>query len=154
FKMTWHPNWNVYLDGVRQPVAMLSPGFPGVAIPAGRHRIEFRYEPGPLKPVLAVAGLLLAGLLGIAGRRFSFSPVYRIPARLAANARVAAGIAVLALPVVLPLFTSGVLTGHDAFEYFPRVVEAQQNFKHGIALLRWAPDLGHGYGQPLFIFRP
>src|SRR5262249_27574676 len=60
----------------------------------------------------------------------------------------------LAMPVALPLFTSGVLEGHDAYEYFPRVIEVHQNVSHQIVLPRWAPDLGRGFGQPLFIFRP
>ena len=50
--MTWHSNWSAYVDGARQPVVMLSPGFSGVALAPGRHHIEFRYEPGPWKPLL------------------------------------------------------------------------------------------------------
>ena len=67
---------------------------------------------------------------------------------------IAGGLAALALPVCIPLFTSDVLLGHDAFCYFPRLVEIHQNVTHGILLPRWAPDLGRGSGQPLFIFHP
>src|SRR5262249_16154984 len=56
--------------------------------------------------------------------------------------------------VILHLFSSGVLEGHDAYSYLPRLVEFHENVMHGILLPRWAPDLGRGYGQPLFIFRP
>jgi uncharacterized membrane protein len=38
--------------------------------------------------------------------------------------------------------------------YFPRLVEVHENITHGILLPRWAPDLGRGTGQPLFLFHP
>ena len=155
FKMTWHPNWKAYVDGAARPVAMLSPGFAAVAVEPGRHRVEFRYEPGWSKPVLAAAGLLVAALAGWLRRRGIVAPaLMRLPERVPEGLRIAAGIALLAAPVVLPLLTSSVLAGHDAFEYFPRVIEAHRNVTNGIVLFRWAPDLSHGYGQPLFIFRP
>jgi hypothetical protein len=56
FRVTWHPNWHVYVDGRRQPTMMLTPGFLGVPIGAGRHHVDCRYEPGPEKLVLAGAG--------------------------------------------------------------------------------------------------
>jgi hypothetical protein len=59
FKMTWHPNWKVYVDGKPEESAMLSPGFLGVPVSTGRHRIVCRYEPGALKLGLAIVGLLL-----------------------------------------------------------------------------------------------
>ena len=65
FSMTWHPNWRVDVDGRPQPTMMLSPGFLGVRIPAGRHRIECRYRPGPAKIVLTLAGLAVAIVAGI-----------------------------------------------------------------------------------------
>jgi len=69
FKMTWHPNWKVYIDGSPQQSAMLSPGFLGVPVPPGRHRIVCRYEAGALKLSLAILGLLLVAILGRAGHR-------------------------------------------------------------------------------------
>ena len=60
----------------------------------------------------------------------------------------------LSLPVCQPLFTTRQLSGHDAVEYFPRVVEFHENIRHGILLPRWAPDLSAGYGQPFFLFNP
>ena len=44
FKMTWHPNWQAYVDGRPQPSVMLSPGFSGVAVAPGHHTVEFRYQ--------------------------------------------------------------------------------------------------------------
>lgn len=58
FKMTWHPNWKAYLDGQARDTAMLSPGFVGVPVPAGRHLLQVRYEPGTWKLWMALAGLL------------------------------------------------------------------------------------------------
>jgi len=156
FKMTWHPNWKAYVDGVERSAVMLSPGYPAVEIGPGRHRIEFRYQPGPAKPVLAVAGLLLVLLLGFRGALIA--PAIEAAKGWAAAAprgsATAAGLVLLALPASMALFTNSVIWGHDAFCYFPRLVEVHQNLVNGILLPRWAPDLGHGYGQPLFEFHP
>jgi hypothetical protein len=151
FKMTWHPNWKAYVDGAARPVAMLSPGFSGVALPPGRHHVTFRYEPGRGKEVLALVGLLLVLLAGgLRGLRIPLGFAWRPSSRVA----TAGGLALLALPVCLRLFTGSLLAGHDAYCYFPRVVETHQNLVNGVLLPRWAPDLGHGYGQPLFVFHP
>ena len=69
-------------------------------------------------------------------------------------ARIAGGLATLALPVCVSLFTSKLSSGHDANEYLPRMVEFHENIAHGILLPRWAPDFSHGAGQPLFLFNP
>ena len=66
----------------------------------------------------------------------------------------AVGILALAVPVCFPLFTSQLPGGHDAFFYHPRLVEFHENITNWIFLPRWAPDLGAGAGQPLFIFSP
>jgi len=34
------------------------------------------------------------------------------------------------------------------------LVEFHENIRHGILLPRWAPDLSHGTGQPLFLYNP
>ena len=61
--MTWHPDWKAYVDGKPRHTAMLSPGFTGIPLEAGRHQVEMRYAPGPWKIELAVAGWCLALLL-------------------------------------------------------------------------------------------
>jgi hypothetical protein len=58
FKMTWHPNWQVYVDGVRKASFMVSPGFLGVPVSSGEHRVVCRYEAGFWSLALAVTGLL------------------------------------------------------------------------------------------------
>ena len=69
FKMTWHPNWKVYLDGVPVKAAMLSPGFLGVPVSAGRHHITCRYESGSLKVSVALVSLILIAILPRLRRR-------------------------------------------------------------------------------------
>src|SRR5207253_710366 len=83
------------------------------AAPPGRHRIEFRYEPGPLKPLLAFAGVLTVTLLGLFGPRLAPAFVTVRQWRIPHGSRVAAGLIALSLPVIVPLFSSGVLAGHD-----------------------------------------
>lgn len=151
-KITWHPNWHATVDGTPAETAMLSPGFIGVPVEAGHHVVDLRYEPEAWKSILAVAGLLIAGLAVFAERRaflpsFDFSlPKIRVAP--------AAGLVALALPVCLALATSKLPQGHDATEYLPRLVEFHQNVAHGILLPRWAPDLSRGTGQPFFLFNP
>ena len=78
FKMTWHPNWKVWIDDAPEPTMMLSPGFTGVSIPAGRHRVVCRYEPGWWKVTLALFGLMIAAAAifveRLTGRRTSGLP--------------------------------------------------------------------------------
>jgi len=60
----------------------------------------------------------------------------------------------LGFPVGLALLRSGMPAGHDAYEYLPRQVEFHENLRNGVLLPRWAPDLSHGNGEPLFLFSP
>ncbi|MBZ5677905.1 MAG: glycosyltransferase family 39 protein [Acidobacteriia bacterium] len=159
FKMTWHANWKAYIDGKPETTAMLSPGFIGVSVPAGRHDIVMRYEPDIHKGLWGIAGLIGVLLLLVCERRGLLAGVaeWTVPVPLVAVRRrfcLAGGLILLALPVCLPLFTGRVLWGHDGFVYFPRLVEVHENILHGNLLPRWAPDLGRGTGQPLFLFHP
>jgi hypothetical protein len=63
FRMTWHPNWKAYVDGLPEATVMLSPGFVGVPLRAGRHTVMCRYEAGSAKFVLGLAGWLFAAVL-------------------------------------------------------------------------------------------
>lgn len=155
FKMTWHPSWLATLDGRHIDTVMLSPGFVGVPVGPGHHLVQIRYQPGPWKAILAMAGFLIAGLLFVGERRGIEIPVARVlEIQWPKTLTVAAGWFLLALPVALALFTGKISAGHDAFEYLPRQVEFHQNIMHGIFLPRWAPDLSSGAGQPLFLFNP
>ncbi len=160
FKTTWHPNWKATVD--REPVrtAMLSPGFIGIPVTAGRHSIEIHYEPQPWQPILAIAGACLALLTF-----FFAKPVEKAIRRIAVRSvtiqwvrtpvvRNAAFLLLLSLPVSISLFTARLVDGHDATEYLPRQVEFHENIAHGKLLPRWAPDLSQGAGQPFFLFNP
>jgi len=156
FKMTWHRNWHAYVDGARASTAMLSPGFVGIPVTAGHHGIVMRYEPGNGKLIAALLVVPLLFLLGALEFR-GFPAVWerlRMPLRAPRQWWVTGGIALLSLPVCIPLFTSQVLWGDDSFRYFTRLTEVHQNLINGIALPRWAPDFGMGTGQPLFVFHP
>jgi hypothetical protein len=67
---------------------------------------------------------------------------------------IALGVLALAAPLCFPLLTPQLPGGHDTFFYHPRLVEFHENIINGILIPRWAPDLGAGAGQPLFIFTP
>jgi hypothetical protein len=41
---SWHPRWHAYLDGNEVPVRRVTPDFPAVDVPAGKHTIEMRFE--------------------------------------------------------------------------------------------------------------
>jgi hypothetical protein len=154
FKMAWHPNWKAYVDGQAQPVVTLSPGFSAVGVTPGHHRVEFRYEPGWGKPLLALGGILAVVLIWLRGRQIGTALLSRMPTRIPRRVATAAGLIALSAPVLFRLVTGSLLGGHDAWEYFTRVEEAHRNFTAGTLLLRWAPDLSYGHGQPLFLFRP
>ena len=119
-----------------------------------------RYQPESWKAALGFAGLFGVLLLialehrGWLARVESWAPQWALPDSARRRLLIAAGLVLLALPVCIPLFTGSVLWGHDGFVYFPRLVEVHENITHGVVLPRWAPDLGRGTGQPLFLFHP
>jgi hypothetical protein len=59
FRMGWHPNWKVLVDGVPARTAMFTPGFTAAPVGVGRHHVVCRYEPGKGKWFGAAGGLLL-----------------------------------------------------------------------------------------------
>jgi hypothetical protein len=76
----WDKGWRAYLDG--QPVTILRTdhALRGVAVPAGLHALEFRYESASLAWGLRVAGLAALALLGWAAvawrsSRPTFTPI-------------------------------------------------------------------------------
>jgi hypothetical protein len=42
---TWYPGWVAEIDGVRAPILRADVLFRGLELPAGRHRVVFRFEP-------------------------------------------------------------------------------------------------------------
>lgn len=41
---SWHPRWHAYLDGEPARVRRVTPDFPAVDVPAGKHTLEMRFE--------------------------------------------------------------------------------------------------------------
>jgi hypothetical protein len=158
FKMTYHPKWRATVDGKPQQTVMLSPGFIGVPVPRGRHTVELRYEPGVARPLLLVLALpFLIGALfgerkGLLRRLEERCESLRVPSTPTLLYALLA--ATLVLPVAAPFIGSAQPNGHDALQYLPRVTEFHENIRHGILLPRWAPDLGSGQGQPIFLLNP
>jgi hypothetical protein len=62
-----YPGWRAFLDGVEKSIAMTNATFRGLPVPAGRHRVEMRFEPAILarSAAVSIAGLALlaAGVL-------------------------------------------------------------------------------------------
>ncbi len=64
----WFPAWKALVDGDESPVLRADHTLRAVAVPAGRHRVEFRYESQLLRGSLAASiacTLLLAGAAGV-----------------------------------------------------------------------------------------
>jgi len=71
-----YPGWKAYVDGQEAPVERVDYLLRGVMVPAGRHIVEFRYEPlsvraGLIISVLGLVALLSAAGLGLRRRRRS-----------------------------------------------------------------------------------
>jgi len=70
---TYYPGWDATVDGKATQIHEVDLAFRGVVVPAGSHRITFRYQPRSfmLGIVLTTAGLLGAALITIIERRKS-----------------------------------------------------------------------------------
>jgi uncharacterized membrane protein YfhO len=68
---SWYPSWRCRVDGVDGALLKADGGLQAVALKAGRHRLEFRFDPWLFNAALAAAaaGLALLLGLGLAGRR-------------------------------------------------------------------------------------
>ena len=121
-----------------------------------------RYEPESWKAALGIRRACWVGAAdgdgvarGWSGAVETWSPRSR---RIAGAARrrllTAAGLLLLAYAGVHSAVDRQRALGARRFRYFPRLVEVHQNITHGVLLPRWAPDLGRGAGQPLFLVHP
>jgi hypothetical protein len=41
---SWHPRWHAYVDGVEVPIRRVTPDFPAIDVPAGKHVLALRFE--------------------------------------------------------------------------------------------------------------
>lgn len=63
-----YPGWTVAIDGRPAPILTVNAAFRGVAMPAGRHDVVFRYRPIVAKVGLAITALAAAALAAAAVR--------------------------------------------------------------------------------------
>jgi hypothetical protein len=68
-KATYHPWWRAELDGEEVKTVAMAPGFVGVPVTAGEHRLRVQYQPPRWKTILAMLGPLLLVALAVAERR-------------------------------------------------------------------------------------
>jgi hypothetical protein len=59
---TWFPGWTARLDGAEVPIARANHAFRAVALPAGRHEVEFAFRPRGLRTGAAIT-LVSLGVL-------------------------------------------------------------------------------------------
>lgn len=66
FKVTYHPNWRVWVDDREVATFMASPSYLGISLQPGEHFVRAAYESTPIKTPLLGLGLVTV-LLTIAG---------------------------------------------------------------------------------------
>ena len=69
FKSMYHPQWRVWVDGVRAEPYMVSPGYLAVDIPSGTHDVVARYVPDGRKLPLLLLGLIVFAAAVVFRRR-------------------------------------------------------------------------------------
>ena len=88
FKVTYHPNWMVTVDGQPVQTYMVSPSYPAIDLPAGKHDVEAVYTADPIKTPLLIVGLVALLAIVLLRRRLDWFPTrlaeIRIPRRAAA----------------------------------------------------------------------
>jgi len=72
FKMTYHPNWHVTVDGKEADKIQVSPYFTGVKILKGNHKVNFYYDPGRVKKILLYTGIFSLVFLFLWEKRRGF----------------------------------------------------------------------------------
>jgi hypothetical protein len=85
---TFYPGWTATIDGVPTPIHPANLLFRAVFVPAGEHRIVYRYQPTVFRVglALAAAGLIAVGLLLVRQRRLRNPSVSSAAARSASSA--------------------------------------------------------------------
>ena len=58
----------------------------------------------------------------------------------------------LTLPAIRPLIGDSLTCGYDNVFHLWRAVQVEHSMEQGLLFTRWAPDMAHGLGFPLFVF--
>jgi uncharacterized membrane protein YfhO len=68
---TFYPGWTARVDGVPAPIRPANVLFRAVRVEAGRHTVEFRYQPTSftIGATISLASLALLGVVAFAGRK-------------------------------------------------------------------------------------
>ena len=74
FKMSYHPNWEVKIDGIKSEKYSVFPFYLAAQVPPGTHQIEFTYHPGMMK-ILLIYGLLTSGIIVLI--KFLLLPLFK-----------------------------------------------------------------------------
>ncbi|MBN1180545.1 MAG: YfhO family protein [Anaerolineae bacterium] len=72
--------------------------------------------------------------------------------RLLSLSLLISSVLILLLPALQPLLSSDMTCGYDNAFHLWRAVETEHLLKEGLLFSRWAPDMAHGFGYPLFNF--
>lgn len=64
---SWFPGWKATVDGEGVPIHRVDYVIRGVSVPAGSHRVEFRYEPASVRAGWIVSGVALVAISLAAG---------------------------------------------------------------------------------------
>jgi uncharacterized membrane protein YfhO len=59
---TYYPGWKAKVDGREQPIRAANASFRAVRVPAGRHVVEFAYEPLSFRAGAAISALSVLGI--------------------------------------------------------------------------------------------
>jgi 4-amino-4-deoxy-L-arabinose transferase-like glycosyltransferase len=59
-------------------------------------------------------------------------------------------VVIFALPVLIPYLTERLLWTFDGLLHVDRIIQVDHLIRQGVLFTRWLPDLGRGYGFPLF----
>ena len=62
----YNPGWTAYVDGERAEIVPTNYVLRGVAVPAGSHTVELRYEPDSLRIGLWISSITAIALVGVA----------------------------------------------------------------------------------------
>jgi hypothetical protein len=76
----YFPDWTARVDGRLTPILRADFCFRAISLPAGRHRVEWKYEPRALTEGLWISILALLGvgaLFGVSARRSGRQPAGR-----------------------------------------------------------------------------
>ena len=82
----WYPAWKVYVDGAPAELLVADYSLRGVAVPAGTHTVDFRFESGAfgtgvwITIITLVAALGGAVVTGMNVRKEKSRPVDPVPA--------------------------------------------------------------------------